>query len=403
MLPVDHTTMSFKQAVFRLFGAFLVIVTMCATTVRGADEALTAVASEQQSADVPTDAVAAIAWRSDLATAKAEAIATGRPLLIEYTSKSCGWCRAMEKYTHTDADVIATLNNQFVPVRVSGDPEKLRKPNGVRGTPATLIVDAATMTKLKRIDGFVRPRRYVQKVNATFQLVSLFQKSPEAMAILNQASTAYQKKQMNEAIELATQGLALCADSADLLALRGTSYYQLGDATRAIADFDDAIKARGDQSGLYLQRGMARYLDGEYAAADEDFVVASKLPYGYPNYIIAQRWFALNANGQKEEALAVMRESFHGYKPDRDDLWFRWLVLFQGGYLTEERVTSYAKNSYQKMQLGRTLAMKAKLAGDVEGARAHLMKIKNIAKLESYEHPVIMYELEALGKMKTSD
>lgn len=395
MLSVGHSTMSCKQAVFKLFCAVVMSVTMGAATVHGAEEAATAQVHE---------AVAeTIAWRSDLSTAKEEAIATGRPLLIEYTSKSCGWCRAMEKYTHTNPDVIAILNNKFVPVRVSGDPEKLRKPNGLSGTPATLIVDAPSMTTLTRFGGFVRPNRYVQKVNVAFFHVELFEKSPQAMALLNQAAVARDKKQIAEAIELATQGLALCADSADLLALRGGCYYLLGDGVNAIADLDHAIQARGDQSDLFLQRGMARYLNGQYARADEDFVTALKLPAIFSSYIRVQRWFALNANGQQKEAQKAMHQYFKEYKYNGEDWWFNAMVQFLTGRLSEEKITGYAKNGYKKMQLGRTLAMKAKLTGDSAGARAYLTKVKNIAKLESYDHPLIMHELEALGEANAAE
>jgi hypothetical protein len=58
-------------------------------------------------------------WEESRALAKR----TGRRLLAYFTSDSCGWCRAMEKRTFTDAEVV-TLSKEFVCAQVDIRDEK---------------------------------------------------------------------------------------------------------------------------------------------------------------------------------------------------------------------------------------------------------------------------------------
>ena len=58
-----------------------------------------------------------VRYDKGLATAKEE----GKPILIDFTTSWCGWCKKMEREAFSDERIIKMLNDEFVPVRVDGD------------------------------------------------------------------------------------------------------------------------------------------------------------------------------------------------------------------------------------------------------------------------------------------
>ncbi len=149
-------------------------LTVAPTTQRLAARRLAFLVLLTSLAVAPAWAGGGIPWRENFKAAKEEAVKTGKPLLIEYNSKGCGWCREMEKKTHPDPAVIATLRRHVVPVRVTGDPGGIKKAHNIKGTPRTLILDAETMTLVGNIRGFKMPATYVSMVNASRSRLALF-------------------------------------------------------------------------------------------------------------------------------------------------------------------------------------------------------------------------------------
>jgi thiol:disulfide interchange protein len=65
----------------------------------------------------PPEAVEHMHWRT-LAEGVAEARATGRPLLYDFTAAWCAPCRMLNRDVFSDAHAARQLESQFVPVRV---------------------------------------------------------------------------------------------------------------------------------------------------------------------------------------------------------------------------------------------------------------------------------------------
>lgn len=63
---------------------------------------------------------AEIAWRPDLATAHAEAMQSGKLLLVHFYKDNCVWCDKVEQGVYGDSSVAAAVHSQFIPVRVNG-------------------------------------------------------------------------------------------------------------------------------------------------------------------------------------------------------------------------------------------------------------------------------------------
>jgi len=83
----------------------------------------------------------AVAWRADLAEARAEAKRGGGLMVVYLTRGNCPWCTKMEKETLADGRVIAALGG-FVPVKVLDAEERgaLMQEHALRGVPSTLVL-----------------------------------------------------------------------------------------------------------------------------------------------------------------------------------------------------------------------------------------------------------------------
>ena len=81
-------------------------------------EAVVAVTDAAPPAETKTDA---IAWRSDLRTAHAASVKTGKPLLILFGAEWCVYCHKQTDETLSDPKLIARVNGEFIPVRLDFD------------------------------------------------------------------------------------------------------------------------------------------------------------------------------------------------------------------------------------------------------------------------------------------
>lgn len=62
-----------------------------------------------------------IAWRKWSREAFDEAKASGKLVLLDLSADWCHWCHVMDRTTYSDPEVAATVNGEFVPVRVDID------------------------------------------------------------------------------------------------------------------------------------------------------------------------------------------------------------------------------------------------------------------------------------------
>ncbi|MDB5310960.1 MAG: hypothetical protein JWO38_5162 [Gemmataceae bacterium] len=104
-------------------------------------------------------------WRQDYTAARKEATATGRPLLLDFGTEACVWCRKLDATTFRDRGVVELINERVIPVKVDGEREAwLTRAAGVEAFPTLVLVspdgkivarhegyaDAAKMTALLR-------------------------------------------------------------------------------------------------------------------------------------------------------------------------------------------------------------------------------------------------------------
>ncbi len=115
-----------------------------------------------------------IAWRPWGDEVFAESASSGKPVLLSLSAVWCHWCHVMDETTYSNADVIAAINADYVPVRVDNDrrPDINRRYNmggwpstgfltasGEVITGATYIPPHAMLDVLHRVTEYYRSRR----------------------------------------------------------------------------------------------------------------------------------------------------------------------------------------------------------------------------------------------------
>jgi thioredoxin-like negative regulator of GroEL len=64
-------------------------------------------------------------WRADYGSARKEAVDKGKPLLLDFGTESCTWCRKLDVTTFRDPSVVSLLNDQFVTLKVDAEREPM--------------------------------------------------------------------------------------------------------------------------------------------------------------------------------------------------------------------------------------------------------------------------------------
>ncbi len=114
-----------------------------------------------------------IQWRSWGPVSFSEARQKNRPVLLSISAVWCHWCHVMDETTYSDDDVIARINEDYIPVRVDRDrrPDVDARynmggwPTAVFLTPAGRVITGGTYTApeqmtslLRRVTGTYRDR-----------------------------------------------------------------------------------------------------------------------------------------------------------------------------------------------------------------------------------------------------
>jgi hypothetical protein len=59
-----------------------------------------------------------VAWRQDYSQARQEAATKGRPLVIDFGTENCFWCKQLDARTFRDPEIVRLLNDRCVPLKV---------------------------------------------------------------------------------------------------------------------------------------------------------------------------------------------------------------------------------------------------------------------------------------------
>src|SRR4051812_16617771 len=111
-----------------------------------------------------------VKWRHDYAAARKEAAAAGKPMVLDFGTEACTWCKKLDATTFRNPAIVSQLDARFIPVKIDAEREaKLTEAVKVDSFPTLLLVSA---------DGKILAR-HVGYADTT-QMAAFLAKAPES-------------------------------------------------------------------------------------------------------------------------------------------------------------------------------------------------------------------------------
>jgi len=142
---------------------------------------------------------AEVEWRSDYGKARKEALEKGRPLVIDFSTENCYWCKQLEQRTFVDPAVVALLNDRCIPLHIDAahSPDLIEKMN-IQNYP-TLVYATPEGRILGFQEGFIEAPVFREQVQRSVNTVS----TPEWMTRdFEEAAKAAAQKEYPRALTL---------------------------------------------------------------------------------------------------------------------------------------------------------------------------------------------------------
>ncbi|HVS35389.1 MAG TPA: thioredoxin family protein [Gemmataceae bacterium] len=113
-----------------------------------------------------------VEWRTDYGKARREAAQKGLPLVIDFSTENCFWCRQLELRTFTDPAVVALLNQHCIPLHIDAgrNPDLTDKMN-IQSFP-TLVYASPEGRVLGYQEGFIEAPVFRDQVARAVSAVS---------------------------------------------------------------------------------------------------------------------------------------------------------------------------------------------------------------------------------------
>lgn len=119
------------------------------------------------------------AWRYDYNSARREAVAKKRPILLDIGTENCFWCKRLDATTFRDPSIANLINENFIPLKIDAERDAvLTQKLQVQSYP-TLVLAAPDGKILAVVEGYVEPSKLMPQLQ---QAVAACAATPEWMA-----------------------------------------------------------------------------------------------------------------------------------------------------------------------------------------------------------------------------
>lgn len=109
-----------------------------------------------------------ITFVKDFNQAKAMALKSNKPMIIDFYTDWCKWCRVLDTTTYSDSQVIA-LSEDYIFVKINAETDsELAQSYGVEGYP-TIVIAKPNGEEIEQIRGYTAPTDFRSQVQAYLQ------------------------------------------------------------------------------------------------------------------------------------------------------------------------------------------------------------------------------------------
>jgi thioredoxin-like negative regulator of GroEL len=113
-----------------------------------------------------------VEWRQDYASALREATEKNRPVLIDFGTENCFWCKKLDTTTFHEPGIVTLMNQNFIPLRIDAEKEpRLAADLHVESYP-TVVLAGADKRILDVQVGFIDAPGFQEKLQRVLSVTS---------------------------------------------------------------------------------------------------------------------------------------------------------------------------------------------------------------------------------------
>jgi thioredoxin-like negative regulator of GroEL len=113
-----------------------------------------------------------VAWRYDYNQARREAQEKALPLVLDFSTENCFWCRKLEETTFRDPAVFRTMNERFIPLKVDAYKNApLTEALRIQSFP-TIVLAAPDGKIIGTLEGYMEAPRFQQHLERALTAVA---------------------------------------------------------------------------------------------------------------------------------------------------------------------------------------------------------------------------------------
>jgi thioredoxin-related protein len=113
-----------------------------------------------------------VKWRADYNAARQEAADKGLPLILDFGTQNCFWCKRLDATTFRDANVLKVMNERFVPLKIDANQEPgLTQMLRIQSFP-TIVLAAPDGKILGNLEGYMEAPRFLENLQRALTALS---------------------------------------------------------------------------------------------------------------------------------------------------------------------------------------------------------------------------------------
>jgi len=349
-------------------------------------------------AEKPAPPVVLIKYINSYATALEQAKAQNKPILMQYTSASCGWCTVKEKEIDADPYMADFINRNFIPVLNPKDGKAIRdkyKP----GVPHTLILTTDGEKLIHHGRGYSLPAAMFDYLDRSIALNQLATRNPEAFDLYISALESNKAKDRAKAMQEINSAIEMDDKCWPLFSQRAFMHYYAEDYDAAIKDLTKAKSLSPKSPDPIKNLGIMQIAARRYLLGARELENARKLmPRGDQQMVMYQAG-ALSRIGKRADAIKLL-EAAAARKRDSgyyfDDSTIRALSR-----VNAEEVSRAMQNKryhdYSRNVIRWTMAGLVAAGGDKPSATNYLKQAFDPKLPDSYPSRLARIDLKVMG------
>jgi thioredoxin-like negative regulator of GroEL len=257
-----------------------------------------------------------VPWRLDYNAARKEAREKNKPIVLDFGTNDCFWCKKLDMTTFRDPAVVKALTDQFIPVKINADKDMtLAQALGINSYP-TLVFAAPNGKILNQQDGYVDVAQFSQLLQryqteaarpavgaeTSVQSSDRFRSARDLLALVKE--------------EYKTQNDAECLDHCKALSTRYADQPEAAEGERVAAQIRnnperlaqacDKLSDTLSNTYLELAESLVRKGQGSQAVSCLEKVLRT-FPGTHAAQVAQERMYQLKDVARQSESKAVIR------------------------------------------------------------------------------------------------